>query len=268
MNMPKNFWSTAVGALALVIVFLAALSIKTLKEIGYVGVDNVNTINVSGTGDAVAVPDIATFSFSVTETAKTVVDAQAKATDKVNAVLKAVRDGGVADKDIQTQSYSINPHYEYQSGTCVAPAYNGTLASPVYCPPGKSVLTGYEVSQSILVKVRDLSKAGTIFTAIGSLEVTNVNGLDFSVDDPDAVQAEARSKAITDAQTKANELAKELGVHIVRVISFSENGGNSPRPVYYAMGVAAMDSKAMTAPEIPTGEQKVTDSVSITYEIK
>ncbi len=261
MNIPSKFWNATMGVLGLLIIFLAVTSVKEIKSIRYVGVNpnTTNTINVDGTGDAVAVPDIATFSFSVTETAKTVADAQTQATTKINAALKAVRDGGVADKDIQTQSYSINPHYEYQNSVC----------STYSCPPSKSILTGYDVSQSILVKVRDLKSAGALLTSIGSLGVQNIGQLSFSVDKPEAVQAEARSKAIANAQDKANTLAKQLGVSLVRIISFSENNSNYPRPVY-AMGATDMMSSkvASVSPEIPTGEQKVTDNVTITYEIK
>ncbi|MFA6432763.1 MAG: SIMPL domain-containing protein [Candidatus Paceibacterota bacterium] len=266
MNIPKNLWSTAVAATALLVVFLAAISIKTFKEIGYVGANpNMgNSISVTGSGDAVAVPDVATFSFTISETAKTVADAQTAATTKINATLKAVRDAGVADKDIQTQSYNINPHYEYQNSICPAASYGMT----VYCPSGKSIITGYDVSQSIQVKVRDLAKAGAIFTSIGSLAVENVNGLNFSVDDPDAVQAEARSKAITDAQNKAKILAKELGVRLVRITSFSENNGYYDRKTYGMGGSPMMAEVSAPAPQIPIGETKITNTVTISYEIK
>ncbi len=262
MNIPTKFWNAVTTAFILLVVFLAVASIKELKSISYVGANPsmTNTINVSGTGDAVAIPDIATFSFSVTETAKTVALAQAAMTTKVNAAMKAVKDGGVADKDIQTTSYSINPHYEYQNSVCTT--YS--------CPPSKSVLTGYDVSESVQVKIRDLAKAGTLFTTIGGLGVQNVNGLTFSVDNPDSVNAEARAEAISKAQSKANELAKQLGVSLVRIVSFSENN-NRPSPMVYGLGVMKADSTASNqaiAPEIATGEQKITDTVDITYEIR
>ncbi len=261
MNAPQNFWKVGIGALVLLAIFLFVVSIKELRSIGYVGKSDqvVNTITVEGTGDAVAIPDVATFSFTVTKTASSVVDAQKQATNQSNAAIKVVRDGGVADKDIQTTSYNINPHYEFQTGVC---------SSTGVCRPSKSVLTGYDVSQSTQVKVRDLSKAGALFASIGSLGVENVNGLTFSVDKLDAVQAQARGVAIAKAQDKAKELAGQLGVSLVRVISFSENG-NSPRPVMFGMGVAdkMMTSQALAAPEVSVGEQKVTSSVSVTYEI-
>jgi len=262
MNIPEKIWQIAKYLLGILIIFFVIVSIKEAKSIGYVGTNpnTSNTITVNGTGDAVAIPDIATFSFSVTETAKTVADAQAQATVKTNDALKAIRDGGVADKDIQTTSYSINPHYEYQNNVCIS-AYN--------CPTGKQVLTGYDVSQSIQVKIRDLSKAGALFTAIGSLAVQNVNGLSFSVDKPESVQAEARSKAIADAQERAAKLADDLGVSLVRITSFYESN-NQPIYAKYGMGEARVMSTdaAAPVPSIPAGEQKITSNVTITYEIK
>ncbi|MDE2038248.1 MAG: SIMPL domain-containing protein [Patescibacteria group bacterium] len=260
-NIPKAFWNVSIATIGLLALFLLAAAVAEFKSIEYVGANpnQTDTITVSGTGDALATPDVATFSFSVTETAKTVADAQSAATAKIDKALTAVRAGGVADKDISTQSYTIQPHYEYQSTAC---------ATGIYCPPGKQVLTGYDVSETIQVKVRDLSSAGSLFSSIGSAGVQQVNGLDFTIDDPTAVQAQARAKAIADAQTKAQELAKELGVSLAGVTSFYENNG--PEPIY-GMGVKAMAASTgavAPSPQVPVGDQKVTDMVSITYQIR
>ena len=149
--------------------------------------------------------------------------------------------------------------YEYQSGIC----------STYSCPPSKSILTGYDVSQTTVIKVRDLKKAGELLATIGSQNVKYLSDLTFSVDEPDAVQAQARAEAITKAQDKAKLLAKQLGVSLVKIVSFSEdNGGYYPRPVYGMGGADMMKvQNASVAPEIPVGEQKVTSSVTITYEI-
>jgi len=260
-NNKERIWTVGMWVGILLMVFLAVVSIKELKSIGYVGSDvpAMNLISVNGTGYVVAVPDIANFSFTVTENAKTVVEAQTKATTRTNSAIKTIKDAGVAEKDIQTVSYSINPRYEYQNAVC----------TQYSCPTGKSILTGYDVSQSIQVKVRDLTKAGTIFSSIGSLGVQNVNGLDFSVDKPEQIQADARAKAITDAQTKAKELAKQLGVSLVRITSFYESGNGAIRDYMYGMVNEKMVSSAVApTPELPAGEQKVTSNVTITYEIK
>jgi uncharacterized protein YggE len=274
MTIQEKAWKTGMWVGTIFFIFLAVLTIKEIKSIGYVGKDTpiMNTISVSGKGEAVAVPDIATFSFTVTESATTVTEAQTKATTRTNNALKGVKDSGVADKDIKTTYYSINPKYEYQNAVCPtsAPSYVGAPERVIYCPQGKSTLTGYEVSQSIQVKIRDLDKAGAIFSTIGSLGVQNVNGLDFSIDDEEKVKSEARSLAIADAQSKAKELAKQLGVRLVHITSYYDN---NDQPIYYGregMGSDVMTLKATAAPtpQIPTGEQKVTSNVTITYEIR
>lgn len=265
MNIPAKLWQIVMGAVVVLMILLAVLAIKELKAISYVGKDAIvsNTISVNGKGEAISIPDIATFSFSVSETAKTVAEAQTAATTRINAALKAVKDAGVADKDVKTTSYSINPHYDYQDGVCAA---NGG-----YCKPGKSVLTGYDVSQSTQVKVRDLAKAGAIFSTIGSLNVQNVDGLTFAIDDIEKIKADARAKAIDDAQAKAQLLAKQLGVSIVRIMNFYDSS-DQPGPIAYGMGASDVMTMKVAAPrvapEILPGEQKVTSNVSITYEIR
>jgi uncharacterized protein YggE len=261
MNTPTNFWKASTVAVILLTVFLAVLSLKEIKSIAYVGKSDqiINTISVSGTGDAFAAPDVANISYTVTFSAKTIADAQAQTTTKSNAALKILKDAGVEDKDIQTTSYNINPHYDYQQAVC----------SSNYCPPSKSVLSGYDVSQSTSVKIRNLDKAGSVLTSLGTLGVQNLNGLNFTVDKIEDVRAQARNKAIAMAQAKADTLAKQLGVHLVHIAGFYENGD---QPIYYGMGGAksmAVDAApAVPTPELSTGEQKVTSNVTITYEIR
>jgi hypothetical protein len=229
------------------------------------------------------VPDIATFNFNVVSDKPTVAAAQADATSAANAITAYLTGAGVATADIQTSGYSITPQYTYQSAACpMVPAVpmnapsvssGGAVSSGVssnaivYCPPGKQTLTGYEVSQSTTVKVRDTSKAGDLLAGVGSKGATEVSGLTFTFDDPTAVQTAARNKAIADAKSKAEALASQLGVSLVRVVSFTENtGGSYPQPVMYAMAAGATDKAS--APVISPGQNTTTDDVTITYEIK
>lgn len=285
-------WKIGCGVGVLLMLFLLAASLKELSSISHVGdAAPVNTITVNGTGKAYAIPNVATFSFTVSDTEKTVADAQTKATTAANSALTVVHAAGVADKDIQTQYYSISPQYEYRNAVCPTPAiYNSSASSvsvgsasvssgvmiptsasvpatPIYCPSGKSVLTGYQVSESVSIKLRDLSKAGSLLADLGSAGVSDLNGPSFDVDNPDSVNAEARSLAIVDAQSKAKELVKELGVSLVRISSFSENNGSYPGPIMYAMNTSAGSAKT-AAPEIAAGQQEVNDNVTITYEIR
>jgi uncharacterized protein YggE len=262
MNNQEQIYKVGKWVGVLLVVFLAVLSIKQLKSIGYVGNENpiIANISVTGKGEAISIPDIATFSFSVTENAKTVEEAQKKATERTNKALKAVKEAGVAEKDLKTISYSINPKYEYNQIVCIA----------YPCPAGKSVLIGYDVSQTIQVKVRDLSKAGALFDIIGNAGVQNVDSLAFSIEDIESVKAKARTEAINDAKAKAELLAKQLGVKLVRLTSYYDS--NPELPYMYGRGemmsADVVSLKAAVAPEIPKGEQKITSNVTISYEIK
>jgi len=250
----------AAFALCMLGIFLVIATIGELKGLNYIGsgVSATNTINVSGEGDVFAVPDTATFSFSVDEIAKDVATAQASATTKSNAVIDYLKGQGIADTDIQTTDYSINPQYTYETQAC---------APGIYCPPGKQSITGYEVSQTVSVKVHDTSKAGALLSGVGSKGATNVSGLSLTVSNEDALTAQARDKAIKDARAKAEVLAKSLGVTLVRIVGYSDNNGG---PIYYAKAMSAgatMDAVA-PSPQIPTGQNKITSNVNVTYEIR
>jgi uncharacterized protein YggE len=263
-NTKNNIWKVGLATLSVLGFLFLALFIAQVKTIFYGPdlVDQPHIITVSGKGEVITIPDIATINFSVSETAKKVTDAQDAATAKTNSVLKALADAGVdTKKDVKTLSYNIGPHYEYQNGVCTQ-SYPGT------CSPGKSVLTGYDVSQTIQVKIRDTSKAGNLFTVIGGFNVQSVDSLQFTVEDIDAKKDEAKAIAIEDAKTHAEVLARALGVHIIGIAGYQEEAsGGNPYPVMYAMD-SAVSSKGAAAPQIPTGEQKVTANVSVNYTIR
>ena len=277
---PRVMAATALGMLALFLLVGTAGELRGYRYIG-AGITPTDTIDVSGEGEVFAVPDTAEFSFTVQETASDVATAQANATKKSNDIIDYLKQQGIADKDIQTTDYNVNPHYEYQNAVCPLQAGasggssgggvaspNVIIGTPIYCPPGKQTITGYDVSQTVDVKVHDTSKAGTLLSGVGTRGVSTVSGLTFTVADEDALQAQARDKAIADAQAKAQALAKSLGVSLVGIVNYNENTGGSPVPMFAkAPGGAALETAA-PAPEIPTGQNKITSDVSITYEIR
>jgi len=251
--------------LALLSLFLAAKFIGEVKAFRFIGSypQGQSIISVSGKGEVVGIPDIALFSFSVTEESLVVKEAQDEAAKQINAVLDYLKKSGVAEKDITTSGYNIYPRYEYGTKAVALPGYY-----PVPQPAGKQTLAAYVVSQSVMVKVRALGNAGKLLAGIGELGATNVSGLSFDFDKRDELVREARDKAIKDARGEAAKLAKSLGVRLVRIISYNEGGGY---PLYYAKAEAAFGrggDMAPTAPEIPVGEDKIVSTVSITYEIK
>ena len=263
----SNYWFRVAGlaALALLALYLLILSISEFKSMRYIGsgVSASNTITVSGEGDVSAVPDTATFSVTIQEKAKTVAAAQEVATEKTNDIVDYLKEQGIEDKDIQTADYSVYPEYEYSTKVC---------APNEYCVPGKQTLTGYQVSQTITVKVRDTEQAGDLLTGVGERGASQVSGLSFTIDDEEALQNAARDEAIAQAKEKADNLARSLGVKVVRIVGFSENGSYPPMPYAYGRGGVAMDAamsvEAKTAPALPTGENKIYSNVTITYEIR
>lgn len=248
--------------LVLLGVFLAVMVAGNIMSWRYIGagLTATNTISVSGHGEYLAVPDTAEFTFSVVSDKAAVADAQADATAKANAVSAYLKSAGIADADIQTTDYSVTPQYSYDQKAC---------PPGIYCPSGNQTLTGYEVNQTTTVKVHDTTKAGDLLAGVGSKGASNVSGLNFTFSDPNAVQAQARDKAIVDAKSKADALAKSLGVSLVRVVSFQESaGGDYPRPMYATMASGATDSAKSVAPDISVGQNNTTDDVTITYEIR
>lgn len=258
----SGFRKAVLAAVVLLAVLLFAQSIKTFKSLSYVGKDvpAMNTITVSGTGESFATPDIATFSFTVQDESLVVATSQEKVNKSVEAILSYLKKSGVAEKDIKTQNYNVYPRYEYPQIRCIT----------YPCPTGERQLAGYTVTQSISVKVRKIADAGKLVSDIGELGATEISGLQFEVDEEDGVLRDARQDAIRDAQTKAAQLAKDLGVRLVRIVNFSESG-NYPMP-YYAKEMAfgmGGDTAAAPAPAaIPTGENQFVSNVSITYEIR
>ena len=251
-------------ALVVFAIWGLAGAFKTFKEFGYIGSGTTatNVISVSGEGEVFAVPDLATFSVTVTEEAKEVKDAQKVATKKINDIISYLKGAGIEEKDIKTTSYNVNPKYEWIQESC---------APGLPCRGGRQEMTGFEVSQSVEVKVRDTEKAGDILSGVGSRGAFNVSGLSFTIDEEDKLKSEARAKAIDDAEGKAQELADQLGVSLVRIVGFSEDGGGYPIYAKREMTMALSDGGApalASAPSIPTGENKITSNVTITYEIR
>jgi uncharacterized protein len=245
---------SVVVLLAILIIFAAVKTISELKGMSYIGKSTTmqNVINVTGKGEVVTTPDIATFSFTVSEEDLIVSNAQKAATDKMTKILDYVKTSGVEEKDVKTVAYDIYPRYDYERNTY------------------KQTLGGYVVSQTIQIKVRKMEDAGKLLSGIGEFGATNVSGLTFTVDSQDELAREARDKAIADAREQAEKLAASLGVRLGKMTSFYESTPYQPYPMYYsrdaAMGAGSMvENQAAT---IPGGESKITSNVTITYEIK
>ncbi|MFM2414326.1 MAG: hypothetical protein RI911_19 [Candidatus Parcubacteria bacterium] len=250
----------ALVCLGLLLGAKAITEIKGWKFIGS-GTTATNTIAVTGKGEIFAVPDIAQFTLGVTKEAKDVKAAQKEATQKMNDIIAYLKSTGIEERDIKTINYTAQPKYEWIQLPC---------RPGEYCGNGQNKLVAFVVAQTIQVKVRkDTDKASDVLGEAGARGATEIGSLEFINDDEDKIKAEARNKAIADAKQKADALARELGVKIVRVVGFSEDGG--AQPIMYRaakMEMAMMADAGGAAPELPVGENKIQSNVTVTYEIR
>jgi len=239
-------------------ILFTVLILSELKEYTYIGRDvpAYNTISVQGEGEAFQAPDVATFNFSVTREASSVAQAQTEVSERISEILDGLGEFQIEEKDIKTLSYNAYPRYDFLETICPL---------GLNCPRGERVLAGYTVTQTISVKIRDLEKLSDVVQKLGELNVDNLNGPNLSIDDEDALIAEAREMAIEDAEEKARQIAKDLDVRIVRVTGFSEGG-----PYGFGGDFDIARSEALGAPkvDIPIGENRAVIQVNVTYEIK
>lgn len=206
-----------------------------------------HTITVSGSGDVSVAPDVADVMLGISVTKLTVKDARATAASSMEAVLAAVKKTGVADKDIVTVNLSLNPVYDYGSGSSV-PRF-----------------VGYQFSNTVKVTVRDLTNLAAVVDDSVAAGATTVQGISFRLDNPKPVEAQARQLAMTDARTKADALASAASVQIKGVASISEVTVSSP--MYYASGSMDKLAAASVSTPIQTGTTDVQIQVTVSYLI-
>lgn len=233
--------------LIIFLITLIANNIKTFKRIGMADRQQ-NAITIEGLGKVTAAPNIAVTSVGLVTEKSDVAAAQLENSKKMNALVASLKKLGIADEDIKTAQYQIYPKYSYEE------------------KKGSSI-TGYSVSQSLDVKIRDLTKISEVLAAAGGAGANQVSGIQFTIDEPKNLHAEARAEAVKDAQDKAEKLANDLGIRLGRVIGFSESQGGSPVP-YPMMAKDAVGGYAEAAPQIQAGTLDIQSNVSVTYEIR
>ncbi len=237
------------------IAFLVAVAVNFLVDSRYEKPEN--TITFSGHGEVTAVPDIANVYFTISQNAKTVKEAQTLVAGIEKKSLDFLKTNNVLDKDIKTANASFYPKYDYGQIYCIK----------YPCPQRNPVIVGYTASESITVKVRNTDEVGKIMQGLGTLGVSDLNGPNFSIDNEDTLKAQARKKAIDDAKSKATALAKDLGIHLGKITSFSESG-TYPMPIYAKTMMVGEAPDSSAPAQIPKGENTISSDVSITYEIR
>jgi len=233
---------------------LIGLAMAGLIGLGIVAVPaeagsaSTGTITVTGTGSVTLKRDQATTNLSVTALADKAADAMSQATASYNAVRKAILDLGINADNLTTSGVSLYPEWDYSTTA------NG----------GKAVLRGYRVYLSVQVQSTIMNSAKVLDVAVTTGgDAVSINGISFDVANPDAVSDVSRTRAVADAKNKAKDYAGALAQHVGRAIKIVETGAAVPTPIYRMMDKAATSGTI----EVDPGTEKVSSSVSITFEL-
>lgn len=268
MNQPNNntnsnkiinvYFVLKVVLIAFLIVALGFITFKTKNIFNdnkiTIGVIESNTMTFSGEASQMIVPDVAVISMGYTSEKKTVSAAQKDVNEVIKKFSDKLKELGIKDTDIRTNNYNIYTQYDYSSSV--------------------RRLTGYQVSEDIQIKVRDLEKTSEVLNLAGELGMNEVGNLTFDIENKDEYIKKLKEEAIKDAKENAKNRAELLGIKLGDIVAYNEyndsavfnsvNTYNSPMKAYdMAFGA---NEEAM--PAISSGEQKLKVTVSVTYELK
>ena len=205
---------------------------------------------VSGQGEVTVVPDVAILRLGIEAQETTVAAAQADAAAAMENVRGALLSNGIAEKDIQTQRFSINQIRRWDEFRQI------------------EVVTGYRVTNTVTAKVRNVEAAGAVIDAVATAggDLTRIDGISFAVDDPSAYHSEAREKAMADAAAKAGQLAELAGVRLGKPTYVAESV-QVPSPIYPRIDYSAAPAPGFTETSISPGELDITLTVQVAYDI-
>ncbi|HST45739.1 MAG TPA: SIMPL domain-containing protein [Luteimonas sp.] len=209
--------------------------------------DGGTLLSVSAQAEASRAPDVATLSTGVVTQAADANAALRANAEQMQKVMAAVRAAGIAERDVQTSGINVNPQYRYAENQ----------------PP---VITGYQASNTVSLKVRDIARLGDVLGALVDSGANQVNGPSFEIDEPEAVYDEARRAALEKARGRADMYAKSLGLKVRRIVSISEGGGFQPQPMMMAMASAKAMDRVESSPVSP-GQSTLTASLDVVFEL-
>ena len=204
-------------------------------------------LEVVSEGKAARAPDLAVINTGVVTQAQTAAAALTDNAGRVGRVVAALKAAGVADRDVRTANISVQPQYRYAENT----------------PPA---ITGYQASNSVSVRFRDIARAGAILDTLVREGANQIDGPTLSLDKPEAALDEARADAVAKARVRAGFYARLAGLQVDRILSISENSGTSTPIMVAAMreNMAASD----VATKVIPGEQDVTASLTVRFLLK
>ena len=241
---------TGAGLFALSLAFAAAVPLAARAQ--ETAKPREALIVVTGEGRADVAPDMAVVDLGVVKDGKTAREALDANNAAMAEVMKALKDAGIAERDLQTSGFVINPQYQFPQGD------NGENKPPV--------LVGFQVSNMLSVRIRDLARLGAILDQTVTLGANQSGGIRFTNDKPEAAISEARKKAVEDGIARARELTAAAGIDIGKVLEISETSFR-PQPVPMMRAAMAKDFAPEAVP-VAAGENSYSVTVTMTFALK
>ena len=208
------------------------------------------TIHVTGSGSVTGEPDIARLNLGVSAEKASVEEAREAAASAMTTVIESLKANDIAEKDIQTENFSIHPQYDYTD--------NGR------------VLRGYRVNNTLSAKVRELESLSDVIddAAAAGGDIVVVNAIQFMIEDATALQTQARALAVKNAEMKAGTLAEASGVTLGKPVTITETNSSGGPRIAFAQSADFAEESARSSTPIEAGELTVTVNITIVYEIK
>jgi len=229
-------------------VLIAVPSTTVAQEMTASGDQVMTRLDLSVTGSTSRVPDVAIISAGVQTRADTAAQAMAENAARMAEILKALRKAGVDDKDMHTSSINLSPHYDYRSNQ-------------------EPKLIGYNASNQLSVKFRDIEKAGPILDTLVTAGANQISGPSLTIDKPDEAVDEARADAVKKGRERAELYARALGMRVVRVVMVSEGSRQIVRPMPMMARAEAADAMMEPTAIIP-GEQDVSVTLQMSFDLQ
>jgi len=204
-------------------------------------------LDVVATGEVNRVPDIARIGAGVVTSAPTATAALEQNARQMASVRQALRQAGIADRDIQTSAINLYPEYRQDERG------------------NNPQITGYRASNEVSVRFRDIAATGKILDALVAQGANQINGPMLGIDKPEQALDEARVAALAAARARAELYARAAGKRVGRILSISESGGGGPVPMYR---MAAQSASARDSTAIDPGEQTVSVTLSVSFELE
>lgn len=225
---------------------VAALPAAAQQEAHPVVLDG-TVLDVSATGTSTRVPDLAVIQAGVVTQAATAAEAMQQNNAQMARVVAALRKAGIADRDVQTARISLSPQYRYADNK----------------PP---VITGYQASNQVSVRFREVAKSGAILDTLVTVGANDIQGPNLTLDKPEGALDEARVDAVKKARARAELYAAAAGLNVDRILTISENGALPPVPV--PMMMRAAKAEVADSLQVLAGERELNVTVSVRFLLK